>query len=226
MTGGMSEDRAEERFDIYDEAGDWIGTAARSDVHKHGYWHHSIHCWLARTDKQGRKLGLFQLRHPGKDTFPLHYDITAAGHLSAGETYEEASREIEEELGVSAPFETLVPLGETRREMTGSAQGVPFVDREISRMYGLPFTGELTDLRLQADEVAGVYEAELSAMIDLFEGRLAQVEASDVRLNGEGALAPASAHIAASQFVTRPASYYAGVFRQLLQMLEPEGSLG
>ncbi|TYP70702.1 NUDIX hydrolase [Paenibacillus methanolicus] len=224
MIHGMSDDRAEERFDIYDEAGDWIGTATRSDVHKHGYWHHSIHCWLARADEQGRKLALFQLRHPDKDTFPLHYDITAAGHLSAGETYEEASREIEEELGVPAPFEALVPLGETRREMSGSAQGVSFVDREISRMYGLPFAGELTDLRLQADEVAGVYEAELSAMIDLFEGRRAQIEAQGVRLNGEGALVPASAQVAASQFVTRPASYYAGVFRQLLHMLEPGNS--
>ncbi|MFB9325851.1 NUDIX domain-containing protein [Paenibacillus aurantiacus] len=217
---GMSSNRAEERFDIYDEAGAWIGTAARSDVHKHGYWHHSIHCWLARADEQGRKLVLFQQRHPGKDTFPLHFDITAAGHLSAGETYEEAAREIEEELGVPTPFETLIPLGETRREMSGSAQGVPFVDREISRIFGLPFEGELTDLRLQADEVVGAYEAELSAMIDLFEGRLAQVEAQGVRLTAEGTLTPASAMIEARHFVTRPASYYVGVFRQLLDLLE------
>lgn len=217
---GMSNDRAEERFDIYDETGERIGTAARSDVHKHGYWHHSIHCWLARTDEQGRKLALFQQRHPGKDTFPLHYDITAAGHLSAGETYEDAAREIEEELGVPAPFEALVPLGETRREMNGSAQGVAFIDREISRIYGLRFGGELTDLRLQADEVAGVYEAELSDLIDLFEGRLAQVEAKGVRLNPEGALLPASARVKSSEFVPRPASYYAGVCRQLLDMLD------
>lgn len=209
--------KPEENFDIYDEAGQWLGTAARSEVHAKGLWHRSIHCWVARRTQDGRLLVLFQQRHADKDTFPLYFDITAAGHLAAGETYEEASRELEEELGIRCDFAALLPLGEARKEMPGTAQGVPFIDREISQVYGHRYEGELHALRLQADEVAGVYEADLHDMIGLFEDRLAQVTANGVRLDPvTGALLEAAVTVTAEQFVTRPADYYAGVFRQLL----------
>ncbi len=92
---------SEERFDIYDEAEQHIGTASRSEVHAKGYWHRSFHCWLARRENS-RQLVMFQLRHAHKDTFPSCFDITAAGHLEAGETMRDAAREIEEELGIHA----------------------------------------------------------------------------------------------------------------------------
>ncbi|MDF2838037.1 MAG: hydrolase, partial [Paenibacillus sp.] len=99
---------AEERFDIYDKDMNPIGTATRSETHANGYWHRSFHCWLIRRDGD-RLLVRFQQRKPSKDTNPGCYDITAAGHLSAGETVRDAVREIEEELGVTARFEELLP---------------------------------------------------------------------------------------------------------------------
>lgn len=55
-------------------------------------------------------------RHPGKKLFPLHLDASVGGHVSAGETYEEAFvRETHEELNLDlrqqdySPIARLVP---------------------------------------------------------------------------------------------------------------------
>lgn len=81
-----------ERFDIYDDQQNWIGTSLRSEVHAKGYWHRSFHCWIVRDEGEQRRV-LFQRRRDIKDTFPGCYDITAAGHLTAGEQLQDASRE-------------------------------------------------------------------------------------------------------------------------------------
>ncbi|WP_219835196.1 NUDIX domain-containing protein [Paenibacillus sp. R14(2021)] len=209
------QDEEEERFDYYDEAGAWLGTAPRSEVHARGLWHRSIHCWLARSEN-GRRLVLFQQRHADKDTFPLHFDITAAGHLTAGETMQGAAREIQEELGAAIPFDALLPFGEARKEAAGTAQGMSFLDREISGVFGFVYEGSLSSLTLQAEEVAGIYEAELGDMIALFEDRLHEVRAAGFELDSSGRPAAAEALVRASDFVPRPASYYSGVFRALL----------
>ncbi|QYR21329.1 NUDIX domain-containing protein [Paenibacillus sp. sptzw28] len=216
MSGRGLDRPREERFDIYDAAGKPIGTACRSEVHAKGYWHRSFHCWLIRREGD-RRLVMFQQRQTDKDTFPGRFDITAAGHLEAGETMREAVREVEEELGVSAAYDMLIPLGETRNEAEGSARGVPFIDREISEVFGLLYDGPPASLRLQAEEVAGVYESELEAMIDLFEGRRRTVTAAGVSLCPEDGLKEASVQVSAADFVTRPYAYYAGVFRALLR---------
>ncbi|RAP74480.1 NUDIX hydrolase [Paenibacillus montanisoli] len=205
----------EERFDYYDEAGTWLGSAPRSEVHARGLWHRSIHCWLVRREGE-RKLVLFQRRSTDKDTFPGYYDITAAGHLTAGETMREAAREIEEELGVPVPFETLIPLGEARHEATGFAKGAAFIDREISGVFGFVYDAPLASLTLQAEEVAGVYEADLSVMIALFDGERDHAAAAGFRLDAGRHPVASEIQVKASEFVTRPSSYYSGVFRALL----------
>ncbi|WP_338131097.1 NUDIX hydrolase [Cohnella rhizosphaerae] len=128
--------KSEELFDIYDEQDLPIGTATRSEAHTRGLWHHTFHCWLARRGEDGRARILFQRRNKDKDTNPDRFDITAAGHLSAGETVRDAVRELEEELGLRVSLEDLTPLGTFREEDEGFAQGVKYIDREVSEVYG------------------------------------------------------------------------------------------
>jgi isopentenyl-diphosphate Delta-isomerase len=65
---------------------------------------------------------LLQKRSASKDEYPLCYTSSASGHLSAGESYDQAApRELEEELGLAAPLERLhkFPAGpETSNEHT------------------------------------------------------------------------------------------------------------
>ncbi|MDQ0114674.1 NUDIX hydrolase [Paenibacillus harenae] len=206
---------ADELFDIYDEHMNPLGTATRSETHAKGYWHRTIHCWLTRKEGDHR-LVRFQLRQTTKDTNPSCYDITAAGHLSAGETLTEAVRELEEELGVQAPLEQLIPLCQVREQCEGVVNGVPFIDREVSDVFGLVCETPLAELRLQPEEVAGVFEAELEALLALFEGSLPELSAYGVELPpGGGPLIEAHAVVRADQFVPRDFSYYTNVLRSL-----------
>lgn len=206
---------ADELFDIYDEQLRPLGTATRAETHARGYWHRTFHCWLTRREGD-RRFVRFQLRQDSKDTNPGCYDITAAGHLAAGETIREAMRELEEELGVTASFEQLIPLGQIREDASGEVNGMPFIDREVSDVFGLVCEVPLHELKLQPEEVAGVYEADLDALIALFEGSLSEVPASGVELGKPGApLKAVQRCVQASQFVPRDFAYYVSVLQAL-----------
>lgn len=213
-----------ELFDIYDADGRHLGMAQRADVHRIGYWHHTFHCWVARRQPDGRTSVLFQRRAPGKDTNPGSFDITAAGHLLAGETIADAAREMEEELGWSVPFEQLVPFGTIREEAEGTNRGQPYADREVSHVFGCLTTLPLAEFRLQEEEVSGLYEADAGEMIELMNGERAFIEAYGVSMKPlersevsavKGALVAHTVVVKADDFVHRQRSYYVDVFRFL-----------
>lgn len=213
---------AEERFDIYDEAMNPIGTATRSETHKHGYWHRSFHCWLTRR-VEGRPVVVFQRRQLGKDTNPGSFDITAAGHLTAGETIRDASRELEEELGIRADFEQLVPLEQICEEAEGIVGGAVFIDREVSDVFALVCELPLSEFRLQPEEVAGIYEADIADMIKLFDGSADELAVHGMKLAAGSetdvfGLIPDTCFIRAEQFVPREAAYYIKVMNQLAEL--------
>ncbi|TJY40772.1 NUDIX domain-containing protein [Cohnella pontilimi] len=209
----------EERFDVYDKLGNPIGTATREETHAKGLWHHTVHCWLVRRGEDGRARILFQRRSASKDTNPGGYDITAAGHLSAGETPREASRELEEELGVRIPFEKLVSYGTIREEAAGEAGGKHYIDREVSHVFGAVTELEPRQFRLQEEEVSGLYEADALRLIAMMEGLGTTVEARGVLLEG-GKIKPDTVTVTASEFVSRDYGYYVGVFGFLLKLAE------
>ncbi|PAF29255.1 NUDIX domain-containing protein [Paenibacillus sp. 7516] len=210
-----------ERFDIYDDQQNWIGTELRSVVHAKGYWHRSFHCWIVRDDGHQRMV-LFQRRRDIKDTFPGCYDITAAGHLTAGEQLEEASRELEEELGVHAPFESLSYLLTAKQQLQGEVRGVPFMDREFSSVYGLCLNQPLEAYTLQASEVHSLYEAPLQDLLALFRGETDTIQATGVNAEQTSTLNTSSPTperhtrtIHASEFVPHGTEYYTGVLEAL-----------
>jgi 16S rRNA (adenine1518-N6/adenine1519-N6)-dimethyltransferase len=91
-----------EIFDVVDERNHVIGQQPRGVVHKERLRHRAVHIFVFN-----RKGELFlQRRSRWKDAHPRRWDSSAAGHVNAGDTYEEtAPRELSEELGVSAPLD-------------------------------------------------------------------------------------------------------------------------
>lgn len=227
-----------EMFDIYNEHWEKIGVAARKEVHRLGLRHRTFHCWLI-TDRAGQPCVRFQKRQLGKDTYPGYLDITAAGHLTAGEGIRDAMREIEEELGVTAVFEELVPIGSHEERAVGTAGGIDFIDHERSDEFALRCNLPLLEHRLQRDEVAGIYEASLDDLIRLFKGSTEKIEAEGAewteREPASAGLDAAATHqqdsrftafglksvrlqVRAEDFVPRQNGYYSDLFRRLRRL--------
>lgn len=88
---------SEEWFDVVDNRDEVIGREKRSVVHKKGLLHRAVHILV--WDPNGRIF--LQKRSMRKDEFPGLWDTSSAGHLDAGETYDQSAvRELEEELGM------------------------------------------------------------------------------------------------------------------------------
>lgn len=219
----MSE-HTEELFDIYDEAMNPLGVAPRSEVHTKGYWHQSFHCWIVCGEGPERMV-LFQRRNNLKDTFPGRYDITAAGHLSAGETVRQAARELEEELGLALPFDALTSLGAIQHENVGEVRGLPFIDREYSHLFGVRCDQPLTAYTLQLSEVEGLFQASLLDMLALFQETCETLEASGVTFcqieserTGVDALVPCRVTLRQDDFVPHGNAYYLHVLQALITL--------
>ncbi|MCY1691789.1 NUDIX domain-containing protein [Exiguobacterium sp. SL14] len=85
-----------------------LGPRPRSEVHTHGLWHETFHCFVYDPK---RDVVLLQQRSEQKKDFPGMLDITACGHLLADESVEDGLRELEEEIGLTCTFDQLIPLG-------------------------------------------------------------------------------------------------------------------
>ena len=111
-----------EFFDILDENGNKTGKIKeRSLVHEDGDIHGTVHIWIRRKTEKGYDL-LLQKRSKEKDSFPGCYDISSAGHISAGdEPLETALRELEEELGIKAEPEQLKKVCMHEGSMNGTS---------------------------------------------------------------------------------------------------------
>lgn len=99
----------EELLDVIEPDGTPTGRRTRREVHDEGLWHQVFHCLLIRSDEPARVV--LQQRHRGVRSFPGKLDLSATGHLSAGESPLDGIRELEEELGVTIDRAALVPLG-------------------------------------------------------------------------------------------------------------------
>lgn len=157
LTAAVLDGKPLEFFDILDEKGNKTGRIKeRSLVHEDGDIHGTVHIWIRRKTEKGYDL-LLQKRSKQKDSFPGCYDISSAGHISAGdEPLETAIRELEEELGIKAEPEQLKKVCMHEGSMNGNFYGREFKNHEISTVYMYEETVDITKLKLQQEEVEEV----------------------------------------------------------------------
>ncbi|KAL8137075.1 hypothetical protein V2J09_003076 [Rumex salicifolius] len=96
--------QSEELFDVLTKTGEKTGVSKpRGDVHRDGDYHRAVHVWIY--SESTHEL-LLQRRSDCKDSWPGMWDISSAGHISAGDSsLVSARRELEEELGVTLPMD-------------------------------------------------------------------------------------------------------------------------
>ena len=198
----------DELLDILDESGRPTGEVlAKSEAHRLGLWHRCFHCWICGSDAAGPYL-LLQRRAATKDTWPGYLDITAAGHLSAGEETLDGLREIEEELGLQVNPERLIPLGTIRVEQRLPAG----YDRELHEVFLLRDDTPPDKLRLQKEEVESVYRLDL----DDVEALYATGEAP-AREYAQGKTSTTRIHL--TEFVPKNEDYLAQITSAARQLL-------
>jgi isopentenyldiphosphate isomerase len=157
-----------EMVDILNEKGNPIGEIKlKREVHAEGLWHRAVQIWIYNSKGEI----LLQKRSKNKEFFPRLLDMSAAGHVSAGETFEEAAvRELFQEIGLRRKASDLKNIGTWPlvQYMTK-----PFYNnKEIFQVFLLKWDGNIKELKLQKKEV----EMVKFVPIDTFESELKDPE--------------------------------------------------
>ncbi len=139
----------EELIDIVDEQGVATGEVVPyGKVHTEGLLHRSAHVWIRNSKGEI----LLQKRSSNKVMYPDHWDASAAGHVSSGETsVHAAQKETREELGIELP-ETAFTLLATVRSLVQAKQ----IENELYDVYVVEQDLLLEELTLDPNEVSDV----------------------------------------------------------------------
>lgn len=141
----------EEYIDIVTKEGKPTGKSApKSEIHSEGYYHHTIHVWLYTT----RGEVLLSQRSASKLICPLLWDVSAAGHIDAGEGMINAAiREVQEEIGLMIREPDLEKIGVFE---CFQSYGNGIVDNEFHNTFISELKVDISNLELQRDEVEAV----------------------------------------------------------------------
>lgn len=128
----------------------------RSYAHKKGILHAAVHIYVYRKTDKGYDV-LLQKRAADKDSFPLCWDTSCAGHVTSGDTFEKTVvKELCEELGIKvSEGEAVHCFTETVRKVN-TFYGKVFDDREIYKVYKLEYDVPAEKIEFQKEEISEV----------------------------------------------------------------------
>jgi isopentenyldiphosphate isomerase len=204
-----------EIIDVFDANHRLLGTEERVAAHKAAQWHQTFHCWIVGV-RDSRRFVLLQLRAPGKRSYPDMLDITAAGHLEAGETPMDGLRELKEELGVDPDHSNLRYLG-IKHDIADEPGGIH--NREFAHVFLLRDDRPLNGYRLQEDEVSGLVEIELKEGLRLFAGEVESINCPATRIV-DGVASVFERPVAVTDLIPRVDPYYLKIFIQARNFLD------
>jgi isopentenyldiphosphate isomerase len=160
-------DWGEEFFPVPQPTGE---VKKRSQVHKDGDWHRSMHLWIYQSDSANKNVRvLLQRRSPYKDTHPNLLDVSCAGHVNAGDDILETTmREMEEELGGNGNIKGRYSLEDVKNSrmftVTSAIEGETekygkYVCREYQDVFILKWKG---DVPMESHDFAPMVKEEVS----------------------------------------------------------------
>ena len=140
----------EEFFDVLNENGEYTGRVeSRKKCHSEGMWHKAVAVFMINSKNQV----LLQKRSPKKKLWPNTWDITAGGHVLAGEFgFETIIREIQEEIGINVEKNDMTFIGAA----TSTNISTDIVNKHFNEYYIVNKDVDESKLKLQEEEVSEV----------------------------------------------------------------------
>lgn len=141
----------EESVDIWDSEGQPTGKSClKNEAHQKGWFHPTVHIWFYTSSPAL----LLQKRSLSKQTFPGLWDVSVAGHVSAGESIlEGALREVKEEIGLDIESKDL-KLIDIRKNTNRFENGI--IDSEFQHVFLAKLVTDVSHLCIQDSEVDAV----------------------------------------------------------------------
>jgi isopentenyldiphosphate isomerase len=191
-------------IDVYDANLKHEGVMDRKEAHYAGRWHRTFHCWVVSTKPEPAIL--FQVRAPRMRNYPNMLDVSAAGHIEAGESVEDGIREVHEELGIAASVDKLLYLGE-RVEVADQENGQR--NREYQSVYLMVSDLDFDSFEPDPQEVWGLFKVKLSDGLDLFAGRVDDVQGVGISYDEQSnAYTSKTRTVSREDFIPRIQRYY------------------
>jgi isopentenyldiphosphate isomerase len=193
-----------ERIDIFNANLESLGSMDRLEAHLEGQWHQTFHCWVVSGEGGGKLL--FQVRSAEVENFPNELDVSAAGHLEAGEIPIDGVREVSEELGIQIDNDNLYKLG-YRVEVADQKNGQR--NREYQLVYLYRHDAPLSSYSPQVEEVAGLLWVGIQDALALFSGEKAAVQGEGIEYDRRlCSWVPKERLLAVNDFLPRIQNYY------------------
>ena len=155
----------EEIFDVLDENGGYTGEiVGRTYAHDHGIWHRGVGLYLVNSKKQI----LLQKRPKNKRMYGGCWDMSAAGHIEAGEFGLDAIiRETKEELGISVTAADIrfLDCGRSMRKTDTTD------DRHFNERYAVFRDVKIADIKYNCADVDEIRWFDFAQFKTLVENR-------------------------------------------------------
>jgi isopentenyldiphosphate isomerase len=137
-----------EYFDVLTEKGEYTDRVeSRKECHNKGFWHKAVAVFIINSKNQI----LLQKRSSNKKMWPNLWDISAGGHVLAGEFgFQAIIREIKEEIGIDINKNDILFIGAATSENIKK----DIINKHFNEYYIVNKDIEIADLKLQKEEVS------------------------------------------------------------------------
>ena len=139
-----------ENFDVLNEMGEFTNEiASREECHKKGLYHKAVVVFIINSKNEV----LIQQRSSNKKLWPSKWDITAGGHVDAGEFgYEAVIRETKEEIGIDITEKDLLFIGST---ISHNEQN-DIINNHFNEFYIVKKDLDIKNIKLDLEEVQDI----------------------------------------------------------------------
>jgi hypothetical protein len=176
------------------EDGDWLGT---------------FNVWVVQTKPEPAII--YQLRSPNSTWEPNKLDVSAGGHLSAGEEPVDGVREAHEELGRNYSKIDLISLGNRENDD----------NHTLCNIFLIEDNSPFSEYKLDPEEVTAIFRCPLSKLIEVFENESKRFIAHGISHEGK----PLTYEVSQKSFPFNADNYHPRMARLIMRTLDGEKEL-